>query len=80
MEYIKILNIHVYLLKLPLAPLLLFKMKDCSMYWVISRQKLFYCILFYFYFTFSVFLGPHLWHIEVPRLGGPTGAVAAGLH
>ena len=26
------------------------------------------------------FLGPHLWHMEVPRLGGRTGIVAAGPH
>ena len=25
--------------------------------------------LFFFFFFFSVFLGPHLWHMEVPRLG-----------
>ena len=29
---------------------------------------------------FLVFLGPHLWHMEVPRLGGPIGGVAVGLH
>ena len=26
------------------------------------------------------FLGPHLHHMEVPRLGGQIGAAAAGLH
>ena len=34
-------------------------------------------IYFIFYF---VFLGPHLRHMEVPRLGGPIRAAAAGLH
>ena len=29
---------------------------------------------------FLVFLGPHLWHVEGPRLGGRIGAVAAGQH
>ena len=24
---------------------------------------------FFFFFFFKVFLGPHLWHMEVPRLG-----------
>ena len=24
---------------------------------------------FFFFFFFSCFLGPHLWHMEVPRLG-----------
>ena len=26
-------------------------------------------ILFFFFFFFFVFLGPHWWHMEVPRLG-----------
>ena len=26
-------------------------------------------LLFYLYFYFLVFLGPHWWHMEVPRLG-----------
>ena len=26
-------------------------------------------VLFYFYYFNFVFLGPHLWHMEVPRLG-----------
>ena len=35
-------------------------------------------LLFYFIF---VFVGPHLQHMEVPRLGAcPVGPVAAGLH
>ena len=34
------------------------------------------CFLLLF-FVF-VFLGPHPWHMEVPRLGGLIGAVAAG--
>ena len=42
---------------------------------------LFYFILFYFYFiVFLVFIGLHLRHMEVTRLGGRIGAVAAGLH
>ena len=35
-------------------------------------------ILKNFFFVLS-FLGPHLWHVEVPRSGGLMGAVAAGL-
>ena len=31
------------------------------------------------FFFFNSFLGPHLWHMEVPRLGGLIGAVATGL-
>ena len=34
----------------------------------------------FFFFVFFSFLGPHLWHVEVPRLGGCLiRAVAAGL-
>ena len=29
---------------------------------------------------FLVFLGQQVWHMEVPRLGGESGAVAASLH
>ena len=32
------------------------------------------------WFLVFVFLGPHPRHMEVPRLGGLIGAVAAGLH
>ena len=28
----------------------------------------FFFFFFFFFFVFSVFLGPHLWHMEVPRL------------
>ena len=31
-------------------------------------------------FLFLVFLGLHLQHMEVPRLGGQIGGVAVGLH
>ena len=34
-------------------------------------------LIFFFFLSFFFFLGPHPWHIEVPRLGV---AVAAGLH
>ena len=34
---------------------------------------------FYFY-LFFVFLGPHLWHMEVPEPRGRIGAAAASLH
>ena len=40
---------------------------------------LFYFILFYF-IVFLVFIGLHPRHMEVTRLGGRIGAVAAGLH
>ena len=32
------------------------------------------------FFYFFVFLGPHQWHMEVPRLRGQIKAEAAGLH
>ena len=32
-----------------------------------------------FFFFLLAILGPHLWHMEVPRLGGLTGATAASL-
>ena len=32
-----------------------------------------------FIYLFLSFSEPHPWHMEVPRLGGPLGAVAAGL-
>ena len=35
--------------------------------------------VFCFCFCFLSFLGPHQWHMELPRLGGPIRAVAAGL-
>ena len=35
------------------------------------------CGLFFF---LPFFLGPHLWHMEVPRLGCLIRTVAAGLH
>ena len=35
--------------------------------------------IFSFFFFFG-FLGPLLWHMEIPRLGGPVGAAAASLH
>ena len=40
-------------------------------------------VLFYFIYLFILsflFLGPHPQHMEVPRLGVESGAVAAGLH
>ena len=33
-----------------------------------------------FFFSFSFFKGLHLWYMKVPRLGGPIGAAATGLH
>ena len=42
--------------------------------------KYFNFFKYFFNFDFFVFLGPHLWHMEVPRLGCPIRAVAAGLH
>ena len=40
---------------------------------------LLFIYLFIILFYFFVFLGLHLWHMEVPRLGGLMGAVAASL-
>ena len=37
-------------------------------------------LLFGFFFFFFLFLGPHPQHMEVPRLGGPIRATAAGQH
>ena len=34
----------------------------------------------YLFFCLLSFLGPYPWHMEVPRLGGRIGTVAAGLH
>ena len=34
---------------------------------------------FFFFFGLFVSLGLNPWHMEVPRLEGPVGAVAAGL-
>ena len=39
-----------------------------------------FSFFFLFFFFFLVFLGPHPRHMEVPRLGGLIGAVAADLH
>ena len=36
-------------------------------------------IFLFFFFLSFVFFGLHLWHVEVPRLGGPIRATAAGL-
>ena len=33
----------------------------------------------FFFLSFLSFLGPHPWHMEVPRVGGLIRAVAAGL-
>ena len=33
-----------------------------------------------FYLYIFCFLGPHWWHMEVPRLRGPSRATAASLH
>ena len=40
------------------------------------------CVIFYLFFSFSfVFsLGPHVWHMEIPRLGGQIEAAATSLH
>ena len=35
--------------------------------------------LFIYLFIYLSFLGPLLWHMEIPRLGGLIGAVAASL-
>ena len=36
-------------------------------------------VLFWMFFVFC-FLGPQVQHVEVPKLGGPNRATAAGLH
>ena len=36
-------------------------------------------IFLFLFFVFLLFLGPLLQHMEVPRLGGPIGAIATGL-
>ena len=35
---------------------------------------------FFFFLFWGVFLGPHPWHMEVPRARGRIGGTAAGLH
>ena len=37
-------------------------------------------LFFVFFFVIFVFLGPHLRHMEVLRLGGPIRATAARVH
>ena len=39
----------------------------------------FFFLFFLFFFCLFVLLGPHPWHVEVPRLGGLIGATAASL-
>ena len=41
---------------------------------------LLFIYLFIYFLSFLPFLGPLPWHMEVPRLGGPVRAIAAGLH
>ena len=64
----------------PIAPQREFLLTPC----------LYFLLSFFIYITFAVynpnitfflpFLGPHPRYMEVPRLGGLIGAVAAGLH
>ena len=42
-----------------------------------GKERTFF--LFSFFFLFIFFLGPYLWPMAVPRLGGPIRAVAASL-
>ena len=42
-----------------------------------NSNNYYYC---YYYLFFLIFLGPHLWHREVPRLGGHIGATPARLY
>ena len=44
------------------------------------NQAVFFVCLFCFPFCLFVFVGPHPRQMEVPRLRGPVGAVADGLH
>jgi len=46
-----------------LASLILLRM---SCFWSIF---FFFWSFFFFFFFFAFFLGPHLWHMGVPRLG-----------
>ena len=50
-------------------------------FWIVGWHfhKIHQTLLILFIYLFC-FPGPHLWHMEVPRLGGPIGASAAGLH
>ena len=41
------------------------KLKDVDVHCI----SLFVCVFFFFFFIFMPFLGPHPWHMEVPRLG-----------
>ena len=51
------------------------------MFFILLYFILFYFIFILFYFiVFLVFIGLHPRHMEVTRLGGRIGAVAAGLH
>ena len=37
-------------------------------------------VFIYLFIYFCLFLGLHLWHMEVPKPGGPNGAVASSLY
>ena len=54
--------------------------------WCMSRtcgitglEDLAFIYLFIYLFIYFCFLGPHLWHMEVPQFRGWMGAMAAGL-
>jgi len=36
---------------------------------LISFSFLFFVLIQFFFFFFPLFLGPHSWHVKVPRLG-----------
>ena len=46
----------------------------------IKAEQFLESIFFFFFFFFFFFVGPHWQHMEIPRLGGPIGAVATILH
>ena len=43
--------------------------KDLALLFILSSIMFICCFSFSFFFFFFVFLGPHLCHMEVPRLG-----------
>ena len=62
-----------------------FGQNQSDMITYIKKQRLLWKIFnsnhnFFFFLFFSFFLGSHLRHMEVPRLGVKVGAATAGLH
>ena len=71
--------LHMNLLQLPIGVLFLIVVTIFYLFssFYFNHLALEFSYLFSFSFFLFSFLGPHLWHVEVPRLG--VGATAVGL-